>query len=145
MSRNLLLVDKKILPDFFEKVILARQLINSGEIKEVSEACKRVNISRSTYYKYKDYVFMPEEVGPSRKAVMSLLLNHTHGVLSEVLRCISDHEANVITITQTVPIREKASVILTLDILNLNLSMADLMSALRESDGVEKVNLIDIE
>ena len=88
---------------------------------------------------------MPEEVGPSRKAVMSLLLNHTHGVLSEVLRCISDHEANVITITQTVPIREKASVILTLDILSLDLSMADLMSALRESDGVEKVNLIDIE
>ncbi len=76
---------------------------------------------------------------------MSLLLNHTHGVLSEVLRRISDHEANVITITQTVPIREKASVILTLDILSLNLSMADLMSALRDCDGVEKVNLIDIE
>ena len=145
MSRNLLLVDKKILPDFFEKVILARQLISSGEVKEVSEACKRVTISRSTYYKYKDYVFMPEEMGTSRKAIMSLLLNHQHGVLSDVLRCISDHETNIITISQTVPIRDKASVILTLDIQNLNLSIGDLLSELRDRYGVEKVNLIDIE
>lgn len=145
MSRDLLLVDKKILPDFFEKVILARSLITGGEVKEVSEACKRVNISRSTYYKYKDYVFLPEEVGPSRKAVMSLLLNHQHGVLSEVLKVISDQEANVITITQTVPIRDKASVILTLDILNLTIGITDLMTALRDLSGVEKVNLIDIE
>jgi len=145
MSRDLLLVDKKILPDFFEKVILARSLITSGEVKEVSEACKRVSISRSTYYKYKDYVFLPEEVGPSRKAVMSLLLNHQHGVLSEVLRVISDRQANVITINQTVPIRDKASVILTLDIQDLNVSTAELMNELREGDGVEKVSLIDIE
>jgi len=145
MSRDLLLVDKKILPDFFEKVIQARTLINSGEVKEVSEACKRVSISRSTYYKYKDYVFMPEEVGPSRKAVMSLLLNHQHGVLSDVLRVISEVQANVITITQTVPIRDKASVILTLDILNLKLSITELMNDLRNLLGVEKVNLIDIE
>ena len=145
MSRVLLLVDKKILPAVLVKVIIDRQLISSGEIKEVSEACKRVSISRSTYYKYKDYVFLPEEVGSSRKAVMNLLLNHQHGVLSDVLRCISDHEANVITITQTVPIRDKASVILTLDILNLNLSMAELMTDLRSRDGVEKVSLIDIE
>lgn len=145
MSRNLLLVDKKILPDFFEKVILARQLIVSGEVKEVSEACKRVTISRSTYYKYKDYVFMPEEMGTSRKAIMSLLLNHQHGVLSDVLHCISDHETNIITISQTVPIRDKASVILTLDIQNLNIGIGDLLIELRDRYGVEKVNLIDIE
>jgi len=145
MSQDLLLVDKKILPAFFEKVILARQLLHSGAVKEISEACKRVNISRSTYYKYKDYVFIPEEIGSTRKAVMSLLLDHTHGVLSEVLKCISDHEANVVTITQTVPIRGKASVILTLDILSLNLSLADLLSDLRSRLGVEKASLIDIE
>ncbi len=145
MSQDLLLVDKKILPAFFEKVIMARQLIQSGEVKEISEACKRVSISRSTYYKYKDYVFIPEEIGSSRKAILSLLLDHMHGVLSDVLKCISDHEANVITITQTVPIRGKASVILTLDILTLKLSISDLMSDLRARTGVEKVSLIDIE
>jgi chorismate mutase len=120
-------------------------LITSGEVKEVSEACKRVSISRSTYYKYKDYVFLPEEVGPTRKAVMSLLLNHQHGVLSVVLKVISDQQANVITINQTVPIRDKASVILTLDIQDLIVSMADLMNELRNCEGVEKVSLIDIE
>ncbi len=145
MSPNLLLVDKKILPAFFEKVILARQLINSGEVKDISDACKKVSISRSTYYKYKDYVFLPEEVGPVRKAILTMLLDHKQGVLSEVLRCISDHEANVITITQTVPIREKASVMMTLDILGLNISITEFLTELKEGQGVEKVNLIDIE
>ena len=145
MSRNLLLVDKKILPAFFEKVILVRQLIHGGEVKDISEACKRVSISRSTYYKYKDYVFLPEEIGPVRKAILSMLLDHQHGVLSDVLRCISDHEANVITITQTVPIREKASVIMTLDILGLNISIGEFLNELRDRNGVEKINLIDIE
>ncbi len=145
MSRNLLLVDKKILPAFFEKVILARQLIHSGEAKDISEACKRVDISRSTFYKYKDYVFLPEEIGPIRKAILNMLLVHQHGVLSDVLRCISDHEANVITITQTVPIREKASVMMTLDILGLNVSIGEFLNELRNRNGVEKINLVDIE
>lgn len=44
MYQNFLLVDKSILPDYYEKVIEARALLSSGKIKDVSEAVKQVGI-----------------------------------------------------------------------------------------------------
>ena len=51
------IVDRAILPDVLDKVIEARALVQSGEVKQISDAVKKVGISRGTYYKYKDYVF----------------------------------------------------------------------------------------
>ena len=55
MSDNYLIIHKSVLPDYYEKVLEARRLLESGRVREVSEAVRRVGISRSTYYKYKDY------------------------------------------------------------------------------------------
>ena len=52
MKTNYIIVDKKILPDCYEKVIEARTYLAEGVYKDVSEAVKAVGISRSTYYKY---------------------------------------------------------------------------------------------
>ena len=49
------IVDSAILPDVMDKVIEARQMLENGTVRQVSEAVKRVGISRGTYYKYKDY------------------------------------------------------------------------------------------
>jgi chorismate mutase len=145
MSRNLLLVDRKILPAYFDKVIQARQLLNSGLLTEVSEACKQVGISRSTYYKYKDYVFLPEEDHATRKAVISMTLKHRQGILSEVLQTISAHHASIITMTQSMPIRNKASVVMTLDIHQLDLGVNELLVELKGLGGVDRATLLDIE
>ena len=56
-NNKYLLVDKSILPPYFEKVIEARELLAGGVTKDVSKAVQMVGISRSTYYKYKDYVY----------------------------------------------------------------------------------------
>ena len=50
-------VSSDILPDVLEKVIEARNLLQSGKVKRISEAVKAVGVSRGTYYKYKDAVF----------------------------------------------------------------------------------------
>ena len=47
------IVDSAILPDVMDKVIEARQMLENGTVRQVSEAVKRVGISRGTYYKYK--------------------------------------------------------------------------------------------
>ena len=99
MSGNYLIVDKKILPAYFEKVIEARQLLESGEVHEVNNAVKRVGISRSTYYKYKDYIFAPNESAGGRHAVLSLMLSHKTGVLSCVLNAFSECGANILNVT----------------------------------------------
>ena len=51
MLENFLIVNKEILPDYYEKVVEARNMINEGRVKGISEAVKQVGISRSTYYK----------------------------------------------------------------------------------------------
>ena len=56
MKSDFLIVHKKILPDYLDKVIEARKLLENKECSTVKEAVKQVGISRNTYYKYKDYV-----------------------------------------------------------------------------------------
>ena len=51
MLENYLIIHKDILPDYYEKVIEARRLVESGKVKDVSQAVKQVGISRRTYYK----------------------------------------------------------------------------------------------
>ena len=58
---NYLLIHKSILPEYYEKVIEARRLLESGEARDVSHAVRLVDISRSTYYKYKDFILEPDE------------------------------------------------------------------------------------
>ena len=145
MKSDYLIVHKKVLPDYFEKVVAARELLRRGKIREVSEAARTVGISRSTYYKYKDYVFMPSEENACKKAVISLILSHEKGILSRVLNMMSALGANILTIMQNPPIGDRASVVISMDITGLETSVNGVLEALLSADGVEKAGLIDIE
>ncbi len=145
MIKKYLIVNKKILPEVYEKVIEARKLINENSNINISEAVKKVGISRSTYYKYKDYVFSPSENSIGRMAVFSLMLSHKKGVLSQVINNISSHNANILTINQTIPINEKANVSLSLDISGIDISIDELVESIKEKEGVISVDLLSIE
>ena len=145
MLNNYLIVHKSILPDYYEKVLEARRLMASGKVKEVSQAVRQVGISRSTYYKYKDYLFEPADMAGERKAVLSMMLDHTPGVLSALLKGISDAGASVLTITQSLPIHDMASVTLSLDVSAMTLAMSELLEALTATAGVDNVRLLAVE
>lgn len=145
MSGGYYIVDKSILPDYFEKVIETKKLLSGGTVKEVSAAVKITGISRSTYYKYKDSIFEKEETLSERKAVFLMLLNHEKGVLSRVLTEMSEKGANIIAITQSPPIASRASVTLTCDISRLTLEVPKLLSSILEIAGVEQATLISME
>ncbi len=55
-NSDYLIVHKKILPEYFNQVIQARSLLENHEVETVTEAVKKVGISRNTYYRYKDYL-----------------------------------------------------------------------------------------
>ncbi|MEG0075182.1 MAG: ACT domain-containing protein, partial [Eubacterium sp.] len=114
MIRDYLIVSKKILPDYYNKVVEARILLESSQCKSVSDAVKRVGISRSTYYKYKDYIFKPSE-DFGRKFTISMILDDQPGILSEVLYILREHQSSIITIHQDIPLNLAAVVILTWD------------------------------
>ena len=156
MLDNYLIIHKSILPEYYEKVVAARRLLEEGRVREVSQAVKQVGISRSTYYKYKDYILEPSEMAGGRKAVLSLMLSHEPGVLSavlshepgilsSVLAHISDQGGSVLTITQSLPIRGKASVTITLDISGMEGPLTRLMEALSSTPGAENPRLVAVE
>ena len=145
MLENYLIIHKDILPDYYEKVIEARRLVESGKVKDVSQAVKQVGISRSTYYKYKDYILEPTELDSGRKAVLSMLLDHEPGVLSTLLTRISEKGGSVLTINQNMPIHGKASVTIGLDVSEMNAGTNELVEAVASVPGVDNARLVAIE
>ena len=145
MLSNYLIVHKSILPEYYEKVLQCRRLMDSGKVREVSQAVKQIGISRSTYYKYKDYIFEPSDLTGSRKAVFSMMLDHAPGVLSSLLANISELGASVLTITQSLPIHNKASVTISIDISDVTESIDDVSLRLSKIPGLDNLRLLAIE
>ena len=145
MLSNYLIVHKSILPEYYEKVLECRRLMESGKVREVSQAVKQVGISRSTYYKYKDYIFEPSDLTGSRKAVYSMMLDHTPGVLSALLSELSALGASVLTITQSLPIHDKASVTVSIDVTDLGVGTDELTKKLSALPGLDNLRLVAIE
>ena len=145
MKGDYMIVHKKILPVYYEKVLEARNLLESGAERDVSAAARAVGISRSTYYKYKDYIYSPDGGEMGRKAVISMMLSHEIGVLSTALNRLSAMGISVLTITQSLPIRDVASVIMTLDVSQMSAGIEEVVAALGRISGVENVALVAIE
>ncbi len=145
MENQYLIIDRSILPAYYDKVIEARSLVENGRAKDVSEAARMVGISRSTYYKYKDYVFAPNQDTLGRKAVVAFNLVHRAGALSEVLKILSDFGANILTITQNLPINGKAHVLLSFDTATLSCDVTMLLGKIGAVKGVSGTKLIAIE
>lgn len=146
MKKNYLIIDTAILPDCYEKVVKAKTLAESGKAKDISEAVRQVGISRSTYYKYKDYIFSPgKDSSLGKKAVISFNLAHKTGALSEVLEVIRLQKANILTIHQNLPIGGKAHITLSVETANLQLDLDELVRSISARPGVSGAKLVAIE
>jgi chorismate mutase len=146
MSKDFLIVNKHILPDYLDKVIYARTLIETHEVPTVIEAVKKVGISRNTYYKYKDYVFTADDTSASsRKAVLSFVLKDESGTLSSLINQLTDLGTSILTISQSIPISGKANVLISLDINSLSCTSEELIHSLKQIHGVRSVHLDAIE
>ena len=144
MKSDYLIVHKDLLPPNLEQVMEAKRLLLSREVSTISEAVKKVGISRNTYYKYKDYVYEKKE-STIRHAVISMVLCDEKGALSSVINTVSKNEANILTISQAVPIGGYANVLLTLDISNITCDIKKLLEELEVLPATKSVSLDAIE
>ena len=145
MLNEYLIVEKTALPDYFIKVVQARRLLESGACAQVIDAVHAVGISRSTYYKYKDKILEPSQLTVGRKASLMLQLNHEAGMLSRVLKTVSDCNANILTITQSLPIHGMASLMLSIDLSQISRGIDEMTAELSAIAGVENVRLLALE
>ena len=145
MSKDYLIVSKKILPEYLEQVITARNLLETHEAASITEAARMAGISRNTYYKYKDSVFAAENSRSSRNAVISMVLKDEKKALSSVINCLSDHNTSILTISQSIPIAGKANVLVSLDISAMTCTIDELAANLKKLTAVRKVHLDAVE
>ena len=145
MLKSYLIIERTALPDYFLKVVEARKLLENGVCDQVSEAVRRVGISRSTYYKYKDRIIEPSELNIGHKAKLMLTLTHEAGNLSRVLNEVSAFGANILTITQSLPLHGTASIMISLDTNKMDHAIEQLIDDLQRLEGVEKVRLLAVE
>lgn len=143
MAADFLLVDKAILPASFPKVVQVRELIAKDGVS-VSEACKAFGLSRSVYYKYKDRIYAPSG-SAAKKAILSIKTEDFPGVLSAILLAISSARANVLTISQDVPIRSLAYIHLMINVRNMSGSLNELLQTISSLPHVAKAEVLAYE
>ena len=142
MKQKYLICDVSILPECYEKVVAARELVETGKAKDVSEAVRIMGISRSTYYKYKDYVFPFYEASREKIITLSLLLEHKSGVLSKVLNTVADDSGSIMTINQGIPLQGVANTTISIETKNLTIDLEALLDKLRMIDGVKRLEVL---
>ncbi len=139
MISGMLLVNAAALPDVFQKVVEAKRLIASGQAKTASEASRMCGISRSAYYKYKDYVF--EYTSPLGQTVsLQAALRDKAGVLSQFLQVLYSCKANLLTVNQGLPVNGIASFSVSFRIEEFDAE--SVLATLSELDGVISVKQI---
>ena len=114
MEQKYYLVTEKALPKTLLKVLDAKKLLKSGEVKTSSEAAKAAGISRSVFYKYKDCIKTFKDVSTEKVVTVSAVLKDSPGVLSKILNEISSLNANILTINQNIPVDSLAPVTVSL-------------------------------
>ncbi len=134
-EESFILIDKRVVPETYLKVLEAKRLLLKGKAKNSSEACKMAGLSRSAFYKYKDCVHNYEDKGSRRIITLYLSLSDEPGVLSSVLSCLSQAGANVVTVNQNIPAQGVAAVTVSVRIHQKN-KADELTESLSQLEGV---------
>ncbi|MEG0616582.1 MAG: ACT domain-containing protein, partial [Oscillospiraceae bacterium] len=95
-----------------------------------SAAVKQADISRSAFYKYKDSIFDADE-GRELITLVTLLRDET-GALQQLLTCISESGASVVTINQSTPENSTANVSVAIRTSSMHVTLAQLLDSLHK-------------
>lgn len=130
------IVDSRVMPEIFRKVVEAKRLLETGEADTVNDAAAQVGISRSAFYKYKDTVRPFNDMLSGRIVTLQLALKDEPGVLSNVLNVLASLGSNLLTINQSIPSGGVAGVSIGAETSGLRVTMEEL---LRETAAVSGV------
>jgi len=136
------IVEGSVLPDVFKRVVEVKKLLESDERLPVNSACQKVGISRSTYYKYKDSVYEFYENRKAKIVTFSFHVQHEPGILSHILEIIADSKANILTINQNIPMNGIALIVISVETLNMNKSVEDMINEIRDLEEVKKIDIL---
>ena len=139
---NYFIVDAKALPEIFLKVAEAKRMLEIGEVNTVNLATRRVGISRSAFYKYKDAVRPFNDMLHRRIVTFQILLKDEPGVLSAALNIFAQSGGNILTINQAIPVNGCAAVTIGEETSGLEVSLEELLARALNVDGVVRCEIL---
>ena len=144
-NRKFYLIREDVLPESVIKTLKVKDALKNNSNLSIYDAVKQFNLSRSAFYKYRETIFpVDEKILDQREFTLILYVNDIVGMLAQVLNAISQLQLSVLTIHQSIPIEDKATITLSLNARNSNLSIDEVIESLREINHVTKVDLISM-
>ncbi|MBQ3890356.1 MAG: ACT domain-containing protein [Lachnospiraceae bacterium] len=135
-------IKKKAVPDVLLSVVEAKRLLETHKVSTIQEAVEIVGISRSSFYKYKDDIMEFHDNSQGTTITINAQMDDEPGVLSDLLKIVADHGANILTIHQSIPINATAALSLSVQILETTLDVASMLEKMEDMPGVHSVKLI---
>ena len=136
------LVQEDILPEAIKKTIKVKEILKLGEAKTINEAVERMDLSRSAYYKYKDYVFPFYEIAQGKIVSITVSMSNDPGMLSSILRSIAESNGSILTINQDIPLQGIANVTIAFETKDLSTTLEECLDNIRSIRGILKVEFL---
>ncbi len=133
---------QKAVPEVLLKVVHAKRLIESERAMTVQEATERVGISRSSFYKYKDDIFPFYDNAKGRTITLVLQMDDERGLLSDILHIVAVYKANILTIHQSIPVNNVASLTLSVEVRPDTGNISRMVEEMEEQKGIHHVKII---
>jgi len=133
---------KKAVPEVLLSVVEAKRLLETHKVATIQEAVEIVGISRSSFYKYKDDIMEFHDNSQGTTLTINAQVNDEPGVLSDLLKIIAEHGANILTIHQSIPINATASLSMSVQILENTLDVSEMLDKMEATRGVHSVKII---
>ena len=136
------LVRECALPEVLLKVVEAKRLLDSERVMTIQEATDAVNISRSSFYKYKDMIEPFTDMVRRKTVTIAAKLEDMPGVLPKFLLVLEEAGVNILTIHQAIPINGLADVSLSMEVLEEAWRIDEIMAALKSANGVHEIQIL---
>lgn len=133
------LVDLKILPEAIKKTIRVKEMLQDGTCGSINEAVKKVDISRSAYYKYKDPVAPAFETEKDKIVVLFLVMSDDFAVFNRVLRRIVKDRNEIISLNRGIPAEKLVAVTITIKTEESLSYLQYLQETIKEMKGIQSL------
>lgn len=139
---NYYIIKKEAISDVLLKVVEVNRLLQTNNSLTVQEAADNVGISRSSFYKYRDCILPFHENVKGKTITFMLQVYDKPGLLSSILQTIAEHNFNILTIHQSVPVNNLASITLSVEVPEDLEDVAVTLKLVEELDGIYYLKIL---